>query len=98
VYRLRICSAETRHGRFSPLLFSRPDVAGGKPEAGRAHFERAIALSDGRNLIAKVELARRYARMMFDRRLHDTLLQDVMQAEIEAPGLTLSNALASTGS
>jgi hypothetical protein len=71
-----------------------PAAMGGKPDAGRAHFERAIALSDGRNLMARVELARRYARMMFDRPLHDGLLQDVLKAETTAPGLTLSNALA----
>jgi len=71
-----------------------PAALGGKPEAGRAHFERAISLSDGRNLMAKVELARRYARMMFDRQLHDDLLQDVLKADVTTPGLTLSNALA----
>jgi len=71
-----------------------PAAMGGKPEAGRAHFERAIALSDGRNLIAKVELARRYARMMFDRPLHDAVLREVLQAEAKAAGLTLSNTLA----
>jgi hypothetical protein len=71
-----------------------PAAMGGQPETGRAHFERAISLSGGRNLMAKVELARRYARMMFDRPLHDGLLQDVLQADVNTPGLTLSNALA----
>jgi hypothetical protein len=67
---------------------------GGKPEQGRAHFERAISLSVGRNLIAKVELARRYARLVFDRELHDRLLNEVIMAAPEEPGFTLSNVLA----
>ena len=71
-----------------------PPALGGKPERGRAHFERAIALSDGRNLIAPVELARRYARLVFDRPLHDELLEGVVKADPVEPGLTLSNVLA----
>lgn len=71
-----------------------PANMGGKPELGRVHFEQAIKLSNGRNLIAKVELARRYARMIFDRKLHDDLLNDVVKANPQHPGLTLSNVLA----
>jgi len=71
-----------------------PAALGGRPEQGRTHFERAIKLSGGRNLFAKVELARRYARMMFDRALHDRLLNEVLQADAVEPGLTLSNTLA----
>ena len=71
-----------------------PPALGGKPERGRAHFERAIELSEGRNLIAPVELARRYARLVFDRPLHDELLEGVVKADPVEPGLTLSNVLA----
>lgn len=71
-----------------------PPALGGNPERGRAHFERAIALSQGRNLVAQVELARRYARLTFDRALHDRLLQEVLAADPVEPGLTLSNVLA----
>jgi hypothetical protein len=71
-----------------------PANLGGKPEQGRAHFEHAIELSNGRNLIAKVEMARRYARLVFDRQLHDRLLTEVINAQTEEPGLTLSNTLA----
>jgi hypothetical protein len=67
---------------------------GGKPEQGRAQFEHAIQLSSGRNLIAKVELARRYARLVFDRKLHDRLLHEVIKADPHQAGLTLSNVLA----
>ena len=71
-----------------------PPTMGGKPEIGRNHFEKAIELSDGRDLKVKVEFARRYARMLFDRELHDRLLNEVIAADIAAPGLTLSNTLA----
>jgi TRAP transporter T-component len=71
-----------------------PSALGGKPEEGRRHFERAIVLSQGRDLMAKVEYARRYARLVFDRPLHDRLLNEVLQAPVSAPGLTLSNTLA----
>jgi hypothetical protein len=71
-----------------------PPALGGKPELGRAHFERAIALSQGRNLMAQVEFAQRYARLTFDRPLHDRLLDEVVAADPVEPGLTLSNVLA----
>lgn len=78
-------------GVFATLL---PPAMGGKPEEGREHFERAIQLSAGRDLMAKVEYARRYARITYDRPLHDRLLQEVIDAYAVAPGLTLSNVLA----
>jgi hypothetical protein len=71
-----------------------PASMGGKPEQGREHFEHAIELSNGRNLIAKVEMARRYARLVFDRPLHDQLLTEVINGSPEEPGFTLSNILA----
>jgi len=71
-----------------------PEAAGGKPEQGRADFERVIRLSDGKNLMAKVLLARSYARLVFDRDLHDRLCREVIEADPVAPGLTLTNTLA----
>lgn len=71
-----------------------PPAMGGKPELARKHFERAIACSGGRNLMAKVLYARHYARLVFDRDLHDRLLQEVLEADPHQPGLTLSNELA----
>lgn len=72
----------------------RPPALGGKPEVGRKHFENAIEYSDGRNLYAKVEFARRYARLVFDQELHNTLLNEVLDADPEEQGFTLSNTLA----
>ena len=71
-----------------------PEAMGGKPEQGRADFERVIELSDGRNLMAKVLLARSYARLVFDRELHDRLCREVIEADPVSPGLTLTNTLA----
>ena len=71
-----------------------PAALGGRPEEGRRHFEQAIELSGGRDLMAKVLLASEYARMAFDRELHDRLCRVVLAASPEAPGLTLSNTLA----
>ncbi|MDY0269419.1 TRAP transporter TatT component family protein [Trichloromonas sp.] len=76
------------------LRLLRPPALGGAPEQGRAHLERAMELSGGRYLAAKVELARRYARMFYDRELHDRLLLEVLAADPVAEGLTLFNVLA----
>lgn len=77
------------------ILFSQlPPALGGRPEEGKAHFEKAIAYSEGRNLLAKVEYARNYARLVFDRELHDRLLHEVLEADPVAPGYTLGNTLA----
>ncbi len=67
---------------------------GGEPEKGKAYFERAIELSGGSDLSAKVEFARGYARLMFERELHDRLLNEVMTTDPEVPGFTLTNVLA----
>lgn len=71
-----------------------PEAMGGKPEEGRQAFERAIALSEGRNLMAKVLLAENYARLVFDPDLHDRLCKEVIDADPIVPELTLANTLA----
>ena len=76
------------------LATLRPPALGGEPEKGRAAFERAILLSEGRDLSAKVEYARGYARLMYERELHDRLLTEVLAADPEVPGYTLTNVLA----
>ncbi|RLJ18553.1 hypothetical protein DJ030_11200 [bacterium endosymbiont of Escarpia laminata] len=71
-----------------------PPALGGKPEIGRKHFELAIRYSKGKDLMAKVEFARRYARLLFNQELHDHLLHEVIAANPSVPGLTLSNVIA----
>ncbi len=82
------------HTLLGILLTLRPPALGGKPEEARAHFERALQLSGGRDLSIKVEMARSYARLIYDRELHDRLLKEVLAADPKAPGLTLTNVLA----
>ncbi len=72
----------------------RPPALGGKPELGREHFEQAIALSGGHDLSARVEFARSYARLVYDRDLHDQLLTSVIAANPRHEGYTLLNVLA----
>ncbi len=72
----------------------RPASLGGKPEVGRGWFERGILLSADRDLSIKVEYARSYARLIYDRELHDRLLNEVLAAEVEQQNLTLFNQLA----
>lgn len=76
------------------LTTFRPPALGGRFDEGREHFERAIELSDGRDLGASVDFARYYARTLYDRELHDHLLTGVLEADPEADGLTLLNVLA----
>ena len=71
-----------------------PAAVGGKPEEARLHFERAIEISAGKNLMASVLMAKHYARNVFDQRLHDELLTSVLAADAEYPGYTLVNTLA----
>ncbi len=76
------------------LATLRPASLGGKPEEGKADFEKALALSDGKNQMVRVLYAERYARLVFDKDLHDRLLNEVISADPHAPGLTLVNVLA----
>ena len=71
-----------------------PPTLGGKPELAKKHFDRAIELSNGENLMAKVLYAEKYARLLFDRELHDELLQQVIDADTGAQDQILVNTLA----
>lgn len=97
---LRVVEIEPSHGEGSPYLYLGvlatliPEALGGRPEDGRRHFERAIELSGGEDLMAKVLLAREYARLVFDRPLHDRLCREVLEAQPRVRGRTLANVLA----
>jgi len=71
-----------------------PPTLGGKPALAKQHFDRAIEISKGHNLMAKVLYAEKYARMMFDRELHDALLKQVINAEAGPQDQMLVNTLA----
>lgn len=82
------------HIYLAALALTMPPALGGKPEVGKQHFERAIELTGGRNLVAKLEYARRYARLLFDKELHHELLTSVLASDPKQEGLTLMNVWA----
>lgn len=72
----------------------RPPALGGDFDAGRSHFERAVSLAGERDLSIKVDFARYYARTLYERELHDRLLNQVLEADAEQRGFVLLNTLA----
>ncbi|MEM7431330.1 MAG: TRAP transporter TatT component family protein [Pseudomonadota bacterium] len=67
---------------------------GGQMDEGKAEFERAIYLSRDRDLSAKVEYLKGYARARYDRELNDQLCDEILTASPYADGYTLTNVLA----
>lgn len=76
------------------MLTLRPESLGGKPEEARTYFERAIELTGGRDLGVKVEFAKGYAMLLYDKELHDRLVSEVLAASPYVDGLTLTNVMA----
>ena len=76
------------------LLTLRPPALGGEPERARVFFERAITESGGMDLSAKVEFAKGYAKLLYERELHDQLLNEVVNADPYQDGFVLSNVMA----
>lgn len=71
-----------------------PPSLGGKPDVAQDYYERALAAANGENLIIQVYYASQYARLLFDRELHDRLLQQVLSSDPYVEGLTLQNIYA----
>ena len=82
------------HMYLGIILTQRPAAFGGKPEEARVHFEKAIEASGGKDLGAKIEFAKGYAKKLYERELHDQLVNDVLAASPYADQLTLTNVLA----
>ena len=85
----------------SPHLFlglyhaALPPALGGQPEKARLHFERALEISEGKNLMSLVLMAQYYARQIFDRELYVSLLNQALDTPVDAiPDLTLQNVAA----
>ena len=72
----------------------RPPALGGDFEAGFAQYRLAMSLSGGKDLSIMVDCARYYARTLYDRELHDHLLNQVLAADPVHDGYTLFNTLA----
>ena len=79
------------------LLTVRPPALGGEQERGREYFEKSIECSQGRDLSVNIEYVHGYARMLYLRELHDRLLNEVIDADPNVPGYTLTNVLAQRG-
>ena len=71
-----------------------PPAMGGKPELAKKNFEQAIKVSDGSNLMAKLLFAEKYARLVFDKELHDRLLEEIINTRLENNESTLINSIA----
>jgi len=97
---LRVVAIDPHHDDGGAYLYLgvinsiRPASLGGKPDEGKAYFDKALELSAGRNQMVRVLYAQFYARLVFDQTLHDKLLNDVLAADPHAPRLTLINTLA----
>ncbi|MCB9562583.1 MAG: hypothetical protein H6708_19445 [Kofleriaceae bacterium] len=83
------------HVTLGILLAAQSAAVGGDPERGRAHLERAVALTDGRGLLAPVMTARIYAVTTRDRALFERLLREVLATSPAVwPEQRLANELA----
>jgi hypothetical protein len=71
-----------------------PPAMGGKPELARKNFEQAIEVSDGSNLMAKLLYAKKYARLVYNKELHDALLTQVIDTQLQNDDSTLINTIA----
>jgi len=95
-----VISIKDDYKNGEPYLYSAvleslvPPALGGKPDLAKANFEKALVLSNNKNLMVHVLYAKYYARMMFDRELHDRLLNTVINTDAEQDNLTLNNTLA----
>jgi len=72
----------------------RPPALGGDFDAAQKYFQQAIDLSEGKDLGVKVSYARFYARTLYERELHDKLLNEVVEADAAEGNSTLLNVLA----
>ncbi|MGB2959317.1 MAG: TRAP transporter TatT component family protein [Bacteroidota bacterium] len=77
------------------LYGSRPKMLGGDVDRSRTHFERALAINEGKFLMTHVYYARSYAVQTQDEALFEKLLTTVERASLEIlPDYRLANAVA----
>ena len=96
----RVAALDANHDDGAVWLYlavlnsQRPPAAGGRPDLAAEYYQRARAISDGRNLMINVFMADEYARLVFDRELYVELLEETLQADPEQPGYVLANRIA----
>lgn len=71
-----------------------PPAMGGKPEIAKKHFERALKISKRKNLMALLMYAEKYARLLFDRKLHDSLLKELLAVDVHKSKTLLIDTIA----
>lgn len=95
----RIIAIDAHYQQGNPYLYLGvleslvPASLGGQPDIAKQHFEHAMQQAPN-NLMAPLLYAKHYARMQFDRELHDQLLNSVLAADPIADELTLINHMA----
>lgn len=83
------------HLLVGTYLAAKPAILGGDIAKAKEHFDRALALADGKFLPTRVLYAKYYARRIQDRGLFVQTLEEVLSAPADAvPELTLSNIMA----
>lgn len=87
--------AGSSHLFFGAYYATKPPMFGGDPEKSKGHFEKALAISDRNFLIIQTTYAETLARQLFDKDLHDRLLNEVIDFPLgDAPEFSLSNQVA----
>jgi hypothetical protein len=76
------------------LLAQTPAEYGGNPEQAKAHFERALALTERKSHAVQLNYAKLYALTVGDRKLFYALLDEVIAPEDRGADVRLSNKIA----
>jgi hypothetical protein len=85
----------TAHLFFGSIYGSLPRMLGGDPEKAKFHFEKCLALSGEKLVLAYVYLARYYAQPLLDDALFDKYLKIVLEAPLDVlPDNRLLTAIA----
>jgi len=71
-----------------------PPAMGGKPDVAKKHFERALEISERKNLMALLMYAEKYARLLFNRELHDKLLNELLAVKTDESKTQLIDTIA----
>ena len=80
---------------FLGIYFAnRPKMFGGDPDKAKMHFETAMKRHGDKNLMIPYLYARYYAPAVQDKELYQTLLQKVLDTEVDDPALRLNNTIA----
>ena len=83
------------HIFFGALYAAKPEAFGGRPDLSAQHFEKALALSQGRFLLVHTTYAATLARSTMNQELHDRLLHEVLAFPLaSAREFGLSNRIA----